>query len=131
VIDYTELAELADRVLEMSDDDAAELARSLDTLDEEARDALLSSDFLNAYQVYYYYFREEPASELAEERLILSAASELKSGIVIEEVDEYEIIFGVKDAVPVVLISDGDSVLGRFSGPKAYSQAVRFLEENL
>jgi len=131
VIDYTELAELADRVLEISDDDVAELARILDTLDEDTRAALLTSDFLNAYQVFYYYFRKEPASELAEERLILSAASDLRSGIVMEEVDDFEIAFGVKDSLPVILISDGDRVLGRFSGPEAYSDAVRFMEENL
>ena len=131
MIDYTELAELADRVLEISDDDVAELARILDTLDPDTRAALLTSDFLNAYQVFYYYFRKEPASELAEERLVLSAASDLRSGIVMEEVDDFEIAFGVKDSLPVILISDGDRVLGRFSGPEAYGDAVRFMEEHL
>ncbi|HQD24545.1 MAG TPA: hypothetical protein PLU40_05920, partial [Methanoculleus sp.] len=67
MVDYTELAELADTLFEASDDDDELLAEMLDTLDAETLNALISSDLLNAYQVFYYFFRETP-DDLARER---------------------------------------------------------------
>jgi len=130
MVDYMELAELADSLFEASDDDDELLARMLDTLDEEMRGALLSSDLLNAYQVFYYYFRETP-DELTKERLQLHAASDLAPGIVIDEVDIYEVIFSMEDGEPVVLITDGENTLARFSGPEAYEKAALYMEECL
>ncbi|MDK2990258.1 MAG: hypothetical protein PWR16_1787 [Methanoculleus sp.] len=128
--DYMELAELADSLFEASDDDDELLAKMLDTLDEETRGALLSSDFLNAYQVFYYYFRETP-DELTKERLQLHAASDLARGIVIDEVDIYEVVFSLEGGEPVVLITDGENTLARFSGAEAYAKIALYMEECL
>lgn len=130
MVDYTELAELADSLFEASEDDDELLAKILDTLDEETREALLSSDLLNAYQVFYYYFRETP-DELTMERLQLHAASDLLRGLVIDEFDIYEVFFFLEGGEPVVLLTDGERVLARFSGAEAYAKIALFMEECL
>ncbi|MDD3857545.1 MAG: hypothetical protein PHP43_05785 [Methanoculleus sp.] len=130
MVTYAELAELADSLFEASDDDDELLAKMLDTLDEETRRALLSSDLLNAYQVFYYYFRETP-DELTMERLQLHAASDLARGLVIDEVDIYEVFFSMEEGEPVVLLTDGESTFARFSGPEGYAKIARYIEECL
>jgi uncharacterized protein with von Willebrand factor type A (vWA) domain len=127
---YAKLADLADALFEASDDDDELLAERLDTLDEETRGALISSDFLNAYQVFYYFFRETP-DELVMERLQLHAASDLARGIVVDEVDIYDLIFSLDDGKPVLLLTDGETALARYRGPEAYAAMVRYLDESL
>jgi len=128
MVDYRELADLADRLFEASGDDDERLADVLDTLDGETRGALLASDFLNAYQVFYYHFRETP-DELTKERLQLHAASDLTRGIIVGEVDIYEIIFRREDGDPVLLLTDGEKVQAAFRGPGAYREMVGYLDE--
>ena len=130
MVDYAELADLAESLFEASDDDDELLAERLDTVDREIRRALLSSDLLNAYQVFYYCFREAP-DELARERMQLHAASDLARGIVIDEVDIYDVIFSLEDGEPVLLITDGENALARFEGEQAYGDMVRYLDESL
>ncbi|MDN7012835.1 hypothetical protein FGW20_07230 [Methanoculleus sp. FWC-SCC3] len=130
MVDYVELAELADSLFEASDDDDELLAKRLDTLDDETREVLLSSDLLNAYQVFYYFFRETP-DELTMERLQLHAASDLARGLVIDEVDLYEVIFSMEEGEPIVLLTDGESTLARFSGAEAYAKIALYMEECL
>jgi hypothetical protein len=130
MIEYIELAGLADKIFEISGDDDEDLADVLDTLDPETREALLASDLLNAYQVYYYHFRKTP-DELVKERLQLHAASDLAVGVVIDEVDDYEAVFIMADRTPMILITDGDAVLVRFEGPGAIADAYRYLDEHL
>ncbi|KUG21398.1 MAG: hypothetical protein KO206_02815 [Methanomicrobiaceae archaeon] len=129
MIDYYELAQLVDNLLEISGDSVEALADILDDLDPETRNELLVSDLLNAYQTFYYYFRESPG-DLAEERLILHPASELATGILIDEVDDCEVIAAVRESLPIIAISDGDRIVARFTGQNAYREAVRFLEES-
>ncbi|WP_243671064.1 hypothetical protein [Methanoculleus chikugoensis] len=123
--DYMELAELADSLFEASEDDDELLAKMLDTLDEETRGALLSSDLLNAYQVFYYYFRETP-DELTMERLQLHAASDLaRGGLVIDEVDLYEVIFLMEDGgEPAVLLTDGGRTRPHGSAARRHTQRL-------
>ncbi|MDK2915476.1 MAG: hypothetical protein PWR25_33 [Euryarchaeota archaeon] len=130
MVDYTELAELAENLFEASDDDDELLAKILDTLDEETKRALLSSDLLNAYQVFYYFFRETP-DELTMERLQLHAASDLARGLVIDEVDLYDVVFLMEGGEPVVLLTDGEKALARFSGTGSYGELARYIEEDL
>jgi len=130
MVDYTELAELADTLFEASDDDDELLAEMLDTLDAETLNALISSDLLNAYQVFYYFFRETP-DDLARERLQLHAASDLARGIVINEVDIYEAVFLVEKGEPVLILTDGDTTLARFAGPEAYERIGIYIDESL
>ncbi|KAF1078302.1 hypothetical protein [Methanogenium sp. MK-MG] len=127
--DYVELAELADSILAISDDDVAELVSVLDELEEGVRNELLVSDFLNAYQVFWYFFRYEPEI-LAAERLMLSSASSLPKGVLIEERDIYEIRFRVADAHPEMLVTDGEAELMTFRGKGAYRDAAEWVDSN-
>ncbi|WAI01486.1 hypothetical protein [Methanogenium organophilum] len=127
--DYFELAKLADRILAISDDDAAELAAILDDVDEDVRNELLVSDFLNAYQVFWYFYRYEPEI-LAAERLMLSSASSLSRGVLIEERDLFQILFRITDSVPEMLVSDGEDVLMVFRGRSAYRDAAEWADSN-
>ncbi|HOB18512.1 MAG TPA: hypothetical protein PKK74_07455 [Candidatus Methanoculleus thermohydrogenotrophicum] len=130
MVNYIELADLADRLFEISGDDDERLAEVLDTLDDETRGALLASDFLNAYQVFYYCFREKP-DKLTKERLQLHAASDIVRGITVEEVDVYEVIFTTRDREPVLLLTDGETTLAQFSGPDAYEKVALYMDECL
>jgi hypothetical protein len=127
---YAELADLAEELFEASGDDDERLAERLDALDAETREALLASDLLNAYQAFYYYFRETP-DELTMERMQLHAASDLARGVIIDEFDIYEVVFGVKDAKPVLILTDGENALARFEGEGAYAEMARYLDEAL
>ncbi len=127
---YANLMDLAEELFEASGDDDERLAEKLDALDGETRGALLSSDILNAYQVFYYYFREEP-DELTMERMQLHAAADLSRGVVIDEFDIYEVIFSVAGGKPVLLLTDGESTLARFEGERAYADMIGFIEESL
>lgn len=128
MVSYVELAELADRLFEISGDDDERLAGVLDTLDGEIREALLTSDLLNAYQVFYYSFRETPDA-LTRERLQLRGAADLARGVVIIEVDIYVVVFSRKDGNPVLLLTDGEEVQAEFRGPGAYREMVGHLDE--
>ncbi len=130
MVTYAELADLADALFEASGDDDELLAERLDTLDGEIRAALLSSDLLNAYQVFYYFFRETP-DELVMERLQLHAASDLARGVVIDEIDIYDLILSLDGGEPVLLLTDGENTLSRFRGPEAYADMVGYLDESL
>jgi len=124
---YSRLVAVADKLLEDADDDVARLARSIDALEQPVRDELLVSDLLNAYQVFYYFFRIEP-DILVQERLDLEPASSLINGLKIEETDLLEMFFGIRNAMPVIVISDGDKVVATFSGKSAYEQGRMFLK---
>jgi len=126
-IPFSRLVLVADRLLEDADDDVARLARDIDALEQPVRDELLVSDLLNAYQVFYYVFRTEPEL-LVQELLDLEPASSLVHGLKIEETDLLEMVFGIKDAKPVIAISDGDKVVATFSGKSAYEQGRKFLK---
>jgi hypothetical protein len=129
-ISYSELGEIAEDLLEQVEEDPVALTRLLDLLDPKIRAELLISDFLNAYQVFRYYFRQEP-EELERERMILEPASSLLHGIRIRENDLYEIFFRVEEGIPVMAVSDGEMLLVNYHGPDAYRRAVRYLDENL
>ncbi|MDH7594059.1 MAG: hypothetical protein QHG99_06890 [Methanomicrobiales archaeon] len=127
--DYFELASLVERMLEIANDNIEKLAEILDSLDEELRMELLTSDLLNALQAFYYFFREIP-SELVQERLMLSPASEIASGVVFEEIDLCQLVFVLRDGRPSVLVSDGSNTLATFSGRGAYRDAISYIEEH-
>lgn len=124
---YSRLVAVTDRMLEDADEDVVRLARSIDALEQPVRDELLVSDLLNAYQVFYYFFRTEPEL-LVQELLDLEPASALIGGLKIEETDLLEMFFIVRDTKPVIVISDGDRVVASFSGKSAYEQGRTFLK---
>jgi len=127
---YQQLGTLADTLLEECDDDVALLAERIDRLPPPERDGLVGSDFLNAYQVFYYFFRVEPG-EVERERLILIPGSELQYGIRINEIELFELIVAVVDKKPIVVVSDGDRILARYSGRNAYTAAQEYITSAL
>jgi hypothetical protein len=127
---YQDLGDIAEELFEESNDDPVKLAGLIDRLDPLIRNELLISDFLNAYQTFYYFFREEPG-DLEKDRMILEPASSLEQGILIHEIDLFEVIFRVEDAEPVVSVGDGEQILAIYHGTDAYRRAIRFIDENL
>jgi hypothetical protein len=127
-IPYSQLVAIADKLLEAADDDIVQLVHDIDALEQPVRDELLVSDQLNAYQVFYYFFRTEP-DLLVQELLDLEPASALISGLKIEETDLLEMFFIIRDGNPVIVISDGDKTIATFSGKSAYRQGRMFLLE--
>jgi len=129
-IRYEELGLLADDLLEDCDEDVIRLAERIGQMPPEIRNALLASDFLNAYQVFYFFFRFQP-EDLEMERLLLLPASELQYGIVLNVIELNDLIFAVIDNEPVMIVSDGDRVLSRFTGTSAYRQALDYIQSIL
>ena len=126
-VPYQTLVELADDILETCEDDIKCLCRMIDRLDPALRNELLVSDLLNAYQVFYYFFRVLP-DDLVSERLELEPASSLIRGVKIDEIELLNLIFSVKDYEPVIIVSDGDRTLVTFTGKKAYSDGLKYIE---
>ena len=125
---YHELVRIVDTILDSCDDEVPCIVKRLDGLDDETRNELLISDLLNAYQVFYFMFRLDPG-DLVRERLELEPASSLRGGLFLDESDLLEMYFGIKDAKPVVVISDGDRIVAAFSGNSAYEQGREYLDK--
>jgi hypothetical protein len=126
-IPYRDLVALVDKLLEESDEDVALLATKIGALDAEVRNELMVSDQLNAYQVFYYYFRTVP-DELVKERMELEPASALVRGLKIDDVDVLELVFVMKDHKPVILVYDGEKTVATFSGSTAFANGMHYLE---
>ena len=127
-VPFPELVALADRLLEESDDDIELLAIKIGSLDADMRNELMVSDILNAYQVFYYYFRTVPPDELVKERMELEPASSLIGGLKIDEVEFLELFFVMKDHKPLIIVSDGEKTVATFSGNTAYANGMKYLE---
>ena len=126
-VTYHELVTLTDKLLEESDEDVERLVMKIGSLDPDVRNELMVSDLLNAYQVFYYYFRTVP-DELVKERMELEPASSLPRGLKIDEVDILELIFIMKDHKPLIIVSDGEKPVATFSGNTAYTNGMKYLE---
>jgi hypothetical protein len=126
-IPYPELAALADQLLEESDDDIERLVNGIGSLDADVRNELMVSDLLNAWQVFYYYFRTVP-DELVKERMELEPASTLPNGLKIDEVEFLSLVFVMKDHKPLIIVSDGERPVATFSGNTAYANGMKYLE---
>lgn len=126
-VPFPELVALADKLLEECDEDVALLATRIGSLDADMRNELMVSDLLNAWQVFYYYFRTVP-DELVKERMELEPASSLPRGLKIDEVEFLELFFIMKDHKPLIVISDGEKPVATFSGRNAFSDGRAYLE---
>ena len=129
-IPYPELVTIGDCLLDEVGEDEDALMRKLEVLPVEIRNDLLVSDILNAWQVFYYFFRLVP-DDLERERLELEPASSLVSGVLINEIDLLEMHFVVKNGAPYIIISNGDTNLKIFSGCTAYEDGLAFIESTL
>ena len=126
-VPFPELVSLADKLLEESDDNVELLAKKIGSLDAGVRNELMVSDLLNAYQVFYYYFRTVP-NELVKERMELESASSLPRGLKIDEVEFLELFFVMRDHKPLIIVSDGEKPVATFSGSTAYANGMKYLE---
>ncbi len=125
-----ELADLADLALEKGGDDAFRLADVLDGMGIPTAQALVTSDFLNAYQAWIWFFRSEP-DDLARDRMMLEPASELIDGVLIAEVDLLEVVFMIRDGEGMIDVTDGSDILASFRGRDAPSRSRAFIDENI
>ncbi|MEI6840160.1 MAG: hypothetical protein WCK53_02755 [Methanomicrobiales archaeon] len=126
---YRDLANIADRLFIQSNDNEEELATALDSVAEEVRQDLLRSDLLNAYQVFYYYFREFPG-ELAKERMLLLPASTLSHGVILAEINYVEVVFQVEQGSPVITLLDEGQVIANYHGKDAFRNARQFIDDS-
>jgi hypothetical protein len=125
---FGELGRIADYILEKGEDEPDVLAHELDLLPPDIRDELLTSDLLNAFQVFYYLFREDPG-DLERERLTLQPASALATGVMMNENDLFEVIFSFDGSEPSFSVSDGEQIIARYHGIGSYAKALQFLDE--
>lgn len=124
---FTELVRIADCLLEESGDDEDALVRRLETMPLPVLHELIVSDLLNAWQVFYYFFRTTP-EELIRERLELEPASSLVNGIEIDEIDLLIRVFRVRNSIPEILVTDGKETLKTFSGVNAFDDSFSYIE---
>jgi hypothetical protein len=127
---FGELGRIADQILEKGEDQPDVLANELDLLSPAIRDELLTSDLLNAFQVFYYLFRQAPG-DLERERLTLQPASALATGVMVSENDLFQVIFSFDGVEPVFSVNDGDQVIARCHGTGSYRKVLQFLDEAL
>jgi hypothetical protein len=123
---YSQLVALADQLLEECDEDVDRLVQRFEALAPEVRNDLFSSDLFNAYQVFYYFFRQHP-DELVKERMELEPASVLLHGLKIEEIELLELYFVLREGKPIIMISDGDRAVATFSGRTAFADGMEYL----
>ena len=127
---FPELVRIADRLLEESDEDEDELVRRLQALPGPVLRELFVSDLLNAWQVFYYFFRSAP-DELVRERLELEPASSLVAGVEIDEIELLVRVFRIRDGIPEILVTDGKEPLKTFSGASAVADSLSYIESTL
>ena len=126
-VPYHNLVALADHLFEECEDDVKCLSQMIDALDSAIRNELLVSDLLNAYQVFYYFFRTLP-DDLVHERLELEPASSLTSGVKIDNVELLDLIFSVKNHEAIIIVSDGEHPIVTFKGKAAYADGLKYIE---
>ncbi|MDD1703248.1 MAG: hypothetical protein LUQ31_09740 [Methanoregula sp.] len=127
---FPELVTIADCILEETGEDEDALVRRLETLPAPVRNELFVSDLLNAWQVFYYFFRIVP-DELIQERLDLEPASSLVEGVTLDEIDLLERVFRIKNARPEILVTDGENMIRTFSGQSAFEDSRIYIESTL
>lgn len=114
-------------MLDDCEEDLECIAIHLGNLEPGVRNELLVSDLLNAWQVFFFFFRTDPGAYIRE-KLDLEPASVLASGLMLEEVDLLELHMAVKDGKAILAIHDGEKSVASFSGKNAFRDARNFLE---
>ncbi|NLV26501.1 MAG: hypothetical protein GXY48_04965 [Methanomicrobiales archaeon] len=126
-VPFAELSRIVDKILEDCDEDVVCIRIRLNALTPEIRDAILTSDLLNAWQVFYYFFEENPGDE-GYEILAFTPASALPKGISIGEYRHCNLVFVVYNLQPIIIVSDDLQELRRFSGKGAYKSALAYMD---
>jgi hypothetical protein len=125
-----ELAECADYILTEAGDDPFRIVDQLERLLPAVAYDLITSDFFNAYQAWIWFFRTEP-DDLAKDRMMLEPSSELDEGVLVGEVDLFDVFFIVRDGVAMIEVTDGGEDSACFSGRDAPLQAFRFVDKKM
>ena len=130
-ISYNELGDIAERLFTVCEDDPICVATKLHSLLPDIRDQLLGSDLLNAFQAFYYFFREVP-DIVTEEILLFHSAGHLVHGIpLIKGIGPFEMVFIVKEGIPVIAIIDEDDMVSMtFTGKTAYQKGLAYIREH-
>ncbi|MDD1724553.1 MAG: hypothetical protein LUQ07_05445, partial [Methanospirillum sp.] len=103
-IPFAELSGIVDKILTDCDEDVACIRMRLSGLVPETRDAILASDLLNAWQVFFYYYQAYPGDD-AVELLIFNPASSLREGVPMGEYGQCHLRFSVTDTEPEIIVS--------------------------
>lgn len=119
-----ELAQIADKLYEMADDDDGKLAELMRELPPDIAHALCTSNLTNAAQAYIYAFNEYPPEEIYD-LLLLKSSSLLPQGIILETVELSDILFRYDKNTKSFLISTSidDKVAMSFSSQNALQEA--------
>lgn len=124
---FSVLSGIVDQILEDCDEDVVCTRMRLSGLEPSVRDAILISDLLNAWQVFFFFFKKYPSDE-AKEILAFTPASVLPQGVIIGEYRECVLTFVVDHAKPAIIVSDDLQEIKRFSGAGAYAEAIWFID---
>jgi hypothetical protein len=123
---FSDLSEIAEKIFTDCNDDPACIAHHLRRLDPQTLEEILSSDLLNAWQVFFYYFGEIPGDE-AVEFLIFHPAGELIRGVPMGDIAIFTLTFIVRNNIPVIVISDDIQEVARYSGKDAWQKTTAFI----
>jgi hypothetical protein len=122
---YPVLVHLTDQILEDCEDDVECIAVRLGSLEPAVRDELVTSDLLNAWQVFWYFFHTDPGIDLRE-MMELEPASALVTGLKLGEIDLLELHFGIREHMPVIAVFDGEKTVASFKGKNAFGDAMTY-----
>jgi hypothetical protein len=125
---YNTLSTIADTIFNRCNDDPSCIAKEIRKLDEETRHDILSSDLLNAWQVFWYYFHEYPGEE-GEEFLMFHSAGELSRGVPMGELDIFTITFFVINGEPEIRIADDLHEVAGFTGSSAWADTIKYIRQ--
>lgn len=125
---YAELSRVVEEIFSRCNDDSRCIAAELNTLEPDIRADILSSDLLNAWQVFWYFFQEYPGDE-AVEFLVFHSAGDLAQGVPMGDKGIFTLTFIVRDGEPWIRIEDDIVEVARFSGSSAWKDACRYLEK--
>jgi hypothetical protein len=123
---YDEISNIVDDILSECFDDVECIRVRLCRLDPELKESILTSDLLNTWQVFYYYFQKDPGVDI-KEFLLFSPASSLQGGISLGEYNNCNIKFSVRNSIPMIQISDDIQEIAKYSGPDAFDAAMKFV----
>ncbi len=123
---YSALSDIADTIFSHCNDDPSCIAGEIQKLEPEIRNSLLSSDLLNAWQVFWYYFKEYPGDD-AVEFLNFHSAGELARGVPMGDIGIFTLTFQVIDGEPEIGLSDDLQEVARFRGAAAWAETQGYI----
>ena len=124
---YNTLSDIADAIFRRCSDDPSCIAAEIHKLEPDIRRSLLSSDLLNAWQVFWYYFEDYPGDD-AVEFLTFHSAGDLTKGVPMGDIDLFTLIFQINDGEPEIGLSDDLQEIARFRGAAAWAETKEYID---